>query len=262
MKTRLHHKVSPASIYHDPALDAPWPLKECLVRIVLYALIILGIFSWGVIGVLLGIVGREAVLEILLPLIFLAVLTFVVGGIVLTVDPLNFDLSEFKAVLAWTSPPAVIFYRLPRMVGRFVWSICRLGGKTVRIVFFFANPFKPLGPFYWRRMALAVIIGLSLVCWNIIPLIVYHWHPFPRNGWDLSVVCEVLAILPLAFIANRLLDLCQTAAFDDYFALRVLEKIFSWTNPVILAYGLGVRPVIWFCGRKFFGRHWDPDWLP
>lgn len=262
MKIRSHHKVGPDSIYWDKDADAPWPLKGYLVRVGLLAAVAASFLLWFVALIVFDAIyvhGGNGFWDMIFSPAVICIVATLAGALILLSDPLGYPIADFKAVLVWVSPPAVIFYRLPLLVWMILRGVLRVIGKIARaIVLVVIGPFAPI---FFHRFIWAAIIGFSLICWNIVPLVVHLWIPFSRNGWDLSVVIEVAAVVPLAFVANRLYDQTGMAWNDPYRAPDVMQNIFPFINPATLFYGLVIEPIIYRVGRKIYGPGFAPTWL-
>lgn len=245
MKTRLHHKVGQRSIYHNPVLDAPWPLKDYFVRLGLFGLELISLAVWCSIPAFIDaayVSGWGSLWEKISPLVFILGFGFVMAALILSINPCAIKLSAFKGLLSWTSPPG------------FVWKVFRLLWRMIRPILLLVSPWLPLTRYFFRRFVLLCYIGLSLICWNIVPYLIHLWLPFSRDRWYLSIVIEVIALVPAALIVSRLLDQTQIAKEDPYRLVRKIDDVFPVTNVVVLVL-LGIRGILILGDRIFRGRN-------
>jgi hypothetical protein len=185
MEKRSHHKVGRGSLYHNKETDAPWPVKAYFIRVALFTIELMALASWCLIipfidakyvsgwGILWGKVQ---------PLVVILGFGFASGALVLSNSPLAVPLSSFKNLLAWTSPPGL------------VWKILR------------ASPLRPSAPRFFSRFLYLLMIGASVISWNFVPYFLRPWIAFSRDRLDRLVVYETIAIIPAAYLINRCLD--------------------------------------------------------
>lgn len=240
MKTRAHHKVRPSSIYFNEEIDAPWPVKAYFIRLALFAVELVSLASWCMIAPLIGacfVSGWGSLWGKSQPLVVILGVGFVCGALILSVNPLAIPLSSFKNLLAWTSPPGL------------VW-------KFLRAIF------KPTAPLFFERFLILLMIVISAISWNFVLYLIRRWIPFSLDRLDRLVVYEMIAALPGAYLISCLLDhwLKQTKK-SPYIVSELLKTLFFFTSPTVLFYHTVFRQTVLLICRLKHGRFHEPHWL-
>jgi hypothetical protein len=242
MKTRPHHKVDRGSIYYDKEADAPWPVKAYFIRLALFTVELVLLASWCLIIPLIDakyVSGWGSLWAKTQPLVAIIGFGFVSGALVLSINPLAIPLSSFKNLLAWASPPGL------------VWKIWRAGLRL----------FKPTAPCFFERFLHLLMIGVSAISWNFVPYLIRPWIAFSRDRLDRLVVYETIAIAPAAYLINRCLDRWKRTKKSPYGVSQFLLTLHNFTSPAVLFYHLAFRPIVLLACRLRYGHPHEPYWL-
>jgi hypothetical protein len=236
---RLHHKVSPDSLYYDSVADAPWPWKGYLLRLAFTAACVASPLCWTLFVVLshelLYRYGYAATgpdwTGTLLAIAGFGALSFIVLALIALPSPGAIPLKRYRLGYWYGSPFVFLFWYFPPPAIRLFIRTAKL---AVRVL-------KPISLGFKSDFLVVAIVLSGPVSWLSFTYYVYHWPRFSYAALDRFVVYDVALTLPAAFLICRFIEETGLKKKIPFGLHNLLFTLSFCSNPALLVGGIIVE---------------------